>query len=62
MLSNADGETTSHLQGMFYRTVRMLEAGLQVEARNAMSEGTSRGIWCLLVCEHVMVSLKPWPA
>ena len=30
MLTSADGETTSHLQGMFYRTVRMLEEGLQV--------------------------------
>ncbi|GAX73772.1 hypothetical protein CEUSTIGMA_g1223.t1 [Chlamydomonas eustigma] len=29
MLTNESGETTSHLQGMFYRTVRMLEAGLQ---------------------------------
>jgi flap endonuclease-1 len=29
MLSNEAGETTSHLQGMFYRTVRMLEAGIQ---------------------------------
>mmetsp|Transcript_37708 Transcript_37708/g.83993 ORF Transcript_37708/g.83993 Transcript_37708/m.83993 type:complete len:395 (+) Transcript_37708:131-1315(+) len=29
LLSNEAGETTSHLQGMFYRTVRMLEAGIQ---------------------------------
>ena len=29
MLSNEAGETTSHLQGMFYRTVKMLEAGIQ---------------------------------
>ena len=30
VLTSADGETTSHLSGMFYRTVRMLEEGLQV--------------------------------
>ncbi len=27
LLSNEAGEVTSHLQGMFYRTSRMLEAG-----------------------------------
>lgn len=27
LLSNEAGEVTSHLQGMFYRTARMLEAG-----------------------------------
>lgn len=29
LLSNESGETTSHLQGMLYRTVRMLESGMQ---------------------------------
>ena len=29
LLTNEAGETTSHLQGMFFRTVRMLEAGIQ---------------------------------
>lgn len=29
LLSNESGEETSHLQGMFYRTARMLEAGIQ---------------------------------
>lgn len=29
LLSNEAGEVTSHLQGMFYRTARMLEAGEQ---------------------------------
>ena len=28
-LTDASGEETSHLQGMFYRTVRMLEAGIK---------------------------------
>lgn len=28
LLANEAGEETSHLQGMFYRTARMLEAGL----------------------------------
>lgn len=28
LLSNEAGEVTSHLQGMFYRTARMLEAGV----------------------------------
>lgn len=32
LLSNEAGEVTSHLQGMFYRTARMLEAG-ECEAR-----------------------------
>jgi flap endonuclease-1 len=27
MLTNEAGEVTSHLQGMFYRTTRLLEAG-----------------------------------
>ncbi|KAF8038603.1 hypothetical protein BT93_B1206 [Corymbia citriodora subsp. variegata] len=29
MLTNEAGEVTSHLQGMFYRTIRMLEAGIK---------------------------------
>eukprot|EP00878_Enallax_costatus_P023985 GHUV01025568.1.p1 GENE.GHUV01025568.1~~GHUV01025568.1.p1 ORF type:complete len:315 (+),score=102.08 GHUV01025568.1:234-1178(+) len=29
LLSNEAGEVTSHLQGMFYRTARMLEAGIR---------------------------------
>jgi len=28
-LTDKDGETTSHLQGMFYRTIRMLDKGLK---------------------------------
>jgi len=28
-LTNADGETTSHLMGTFYRTIRMVENGLK---------------------------------
>lgn len=28
-LTNADGETTSHLMGMFYRTIRMCENGIK---------------------------------
>lgn len=28
-LTNENGEVTSHLQGMFYRTIRMLEAGIK---------------------------------
>lgn len=28
-LTNEKGEVTSHLQGMFYRTIRLLEAGLK---------------------------------
>ncbi|KAK3409316.1 hypothetical protein EUGRSUZ_J01445 [Eucalyptus grandis] len=29
MLTNEAGEVTSHLQGMFYRTIRLLEAGIK---------------------------------
>lgn len=29
MLTNEAGEVTSHLQGMFSRTIRLLEAGLK---------------------------------
>ncbi|NXQ60617.1 FEN1 endonuclease, partial [Anthoscopus minutus] len=29
MLQNEDGETTSHLMGMFYRTIRMVENGIK---------------------------------
>ncbi len=29
MLQNEQGETTSHLMGMFYRTVRMVDNGLK---------------------------------
>lgn len=29
MLTNADGETTSHLMGLFYRTIRLVENGLK---------------------------------
>ncbi|KAJ3611310.1 hypothetical protein NHX12_021326 [Muraenolepis orangiensis] len=29
LLQNEDGETTSHLMGMFYRTIRMLEHGIK---------------------------------
>ena len=29
MLTNADGETTSHIQGMFNRTVRFLTEGVK---------------------------------
>lgn len=29
MLSSADGETTSHLMGFFYRTIRMVENGIK---------------------------------
>ncbi|KAF3836072.1 hypothetical protein F7725_028630 [Dissostichus mawsoni] len=29
LLQNEDGETTSHLMGMFYRTIRMLEYGIK---------------------------------
>ncbi len=29
LLTNEAGETTSHILGMFYRTVRMLEAGIK---------------------------------
>merc|ERR1719266_2779771 len=28
-LTNADGETTSHLMGMFYRTIRMVDNGIK---------------------------------
>ena len=28
-LTNADGEVTSHLQGMFTRTIRLLDAGIK---------------------------------
>ena len=28
-LTNEDGETTSHLIGMFYRTIRLLENGIK---------------------------------
>jgi hypothetical protein len=28
-LTNEEGETTSHLMGMFYRTIRMLENGIK---------------------------------
>lgn len=28
-LTSVDGETTSHLMGMFYRTIRMLDAGIK---------------------------------
>lgn len=29
MLTNEDGEVTSHLQGMFYRTIRMIDNGIK---------------------------------
>lgn len=29
LLQNEDGETTSHLMGMFYRTVRMVDNGIK---------------------------------
>uniref|UniRef100_A0A0K8RE24 Putative flap structure-specific endonuclease 1 n=1 Tax=Ixodes ricinus TaxID=34613 RepID=A0A0K8RE24_IXORI len=29
MLTNSDGETTSHLVGFFYRTIRMIENGIK---------------------------------
>ncbi|GFU33167.1 flap endonuclease 1 [Nephila pilipes] len=29
MLTNADGETTSHLVGLFYRTIRMIDNGIK---------------------------------
>ena len=29
MLTNADGETTSHVQGMFNRTIRFLTEGIR---------------------------------
>uniref|UniRef100_UPI00398EB4FB flap endonuclease 1 n=1 Tax=Pristiophorus japonicus TaxID=55135 RepID=UPI00398EB4FB len=29
VLQNEDGETTSHLMGMFYRTIRMMENGIK---------------------------------
>ena len=29
MLTNAEGETTSHLMGMFYRTIRMIDNGIK---------------------------------
>jgi len=29
MLTNADGETTSHLMGIFYRTIRMVDNGIK---------------------------------
>ncbi|XP_056175159.1 flap endonuclease 1-like isoform X2 [Syzygium oleosum] len=29
MLTNEAGQVTSHLQGMHYRTIRLLEAGIQ---------------------------------
>lgn len=29
VLTNADGETTSHLMGMFYRTIRMMDHGIK---------------------------------
>lgn len=29
LLQNEDGETTSHLMGMFYRTVRMVDHGIK---------------------------------
>ena len=29
-LTNADGETTSHLMGTFYRTIRMIDNGIKV--------------------------------
>jgi flap endonuclease-1 len=29
MLTNEDGEVTSHLQGIFYRTIRMMENGVK---------------------------------
>lgn len=28
-LTSVDGETTSHLMGMFYRTIRLVEAGIK---------------------------------
>lgn len=28
-LTSVDGETTSHLMGMFYRTIRMLDNGIK---------------------------------
>jgi flap endonuclease-1 len=29
MLTNEDGETTSHLMGMFYRTLRIIDNGIK---------------------------------
>jgi hypothetical protein len=45
LLSNEAGEVTSHLQGMFYRTARMLEAGEQKHA------GTCTCSTCQNVCK-----------
>jgi hypothetical protein len=45
LLSNEAGEVTSHLQGMFYRTARMLEAGEQQDA------GTCTCSPCQSVCK-----------
>lgn len=28
-LTNEEGETTSHLMGMFYRTIRLMENGIK---------------------------------
>lgn len=41
LLSNEAGEVTSHLQGMFYRTARMLEAG-RSHSSGAMHLGTEQ--------------------
>lgn len=36
-LTTADGETTSHLMGFFYRTIRMIDNGIKVRATHQIT-------------------------
>ncbi|TYH63706.1 hypothetical protein ES332_D07G211700v1 [Gossypium tomentosum] len=61
MLTNEAGEVTSHLQGMFTRTIRLLEAGLKPSVILTQIFST---LCCLYITQRRQMLLrickKPW--
>ncbi len=46
MLTNEDGETTSHLMGMFYRTLRIVDNGIKpIYVSMVRHRSSSLGSW-----------------
>ena len=49
-LTNDNGEVTSHITGMFYRTIKLLEAGVKPVRRNRGACAGGGGAVCECVC------------
>lgn len=58
-LTNEAGDTTSHLQGMFFRTIRMLEEGEWGTAGERLRRGTMQRAASMPRCSSSRLQLMP---